>query len=131
MLQRKLTATARTALGHERPLGDGRTMSALPLKATGSLHFGDRRNGPITTEVQCSKMPPMEVRSLSDKQCHPLGQNAKSSSRQAEIKAVRRFGSDRGASFPGSRSIFRRRTCSSLASYTVAGDSNEEHVISE
>ena len=56
-----------------------------------------------------------KVRSLSDKQCHPRGQNAKSSSPQAEIKAIRRFGSDRGASFPGSRSILRRRPCSSLA----------------
>jgi hypothetical protein len=66
----------------------------------------------------------MEGRSLCDKQCHPRGQNAKSSSAQAEIKAIRRFGSDRGASFPGSRLNFRRRPCSSLASHTVGGDSN-------
>ena len=35
-----------SAKGHERPICGARAMSALPQKATGSLHFGDRRKGP-------------------------------------------------------------------------------------
>jgi hypothetical protein len=52
---RLLTATATKfscnawpdhTLGHQRPICNGRAMSAVPQIATGSLHCGDRRNGP-------------------------------------------------------------------------------------
>jgi hypothetical protein len=58
LLRRKLTASAMSAAGQERPNYDVRSMSALHPIATKLLRRTKRRYGPKATFLHCGKQSP-------------------------------------------------------------------------